>query len=204
LYFCNSVARHRTLDLLSAHHKLYIADWVGFGRSSSLRYEGECCKDAEDYWLQPFDSWTEQLGLKQFALAGHSLGGYLCCKYAAARPHRVNMLVLVSPGGTTVDFATVYHAQQHATADKHQSAAVDAASHDDHEEHAAADATYSVGHGGDSDDDHSSQLQQPPHNAAASPPASLLTHPRVRDFVWSLSPSGVLRKLGPYEQPVLL
>lgn len=112
-----------------------------------------------------------------------------------------------------MDFATVYHAQQHksadATADKHQSAAVDAALHDEHEEHAAADDTYSIGHGGDSDDDHSSQLQQPPHydrrsNAAASPPASLLTHPRVRDFVWSLSSSGVLRKLGPYELPVLL
>ena len=192
---------YRTVDLLSVHHKLYIADWVGFGRSTSLPYEGRFCQEAENYWLLPFDNWTRQLGLDTFALAGHSLGGYLCCKYAVAHPQKVRMLILVSPGGTTLKFATIMEAEKHRSSetveDNAQSSVAEVTVQDDHEEHVADDALHSIGHHGDSDDDHSNR-DVPVQDVAKPPPPAVLSNPRVRDFVWNLSPSGLLRKLGPY------
>lgn len=43
--------------------------------------------------------WADKLGLEQFALVGHSLGGYLSATFALRHPHRVSNLVLVSPVG---------------------------------------------------------------------------------------------------------
>lgn len=41
----------------------------------------------------------DQLGLRRFALAGHSLGGWIAAEYAVRQPERVEKLVLVSPAG---------------------------------------------------------------------------------------------------------
>jgi pimeloyl-ACP methyl ester carboxylesterase len=215
---------YQTVDSLSTHHKLYMADWVGFGRSTGLWYEGACCQDAEDYWLLPFDNWTVQLGLDSFALAGHSLGGFFCCKYAVAHRQKVRMLILVSPGGTSSKFATVFHIEkQHGseTADAcHQHSVAEASEHvlGDHEELVADDAVHVVEHDGDSDDDHSCHLvpaqdaTKPPSTLLPNhvsvgqnkPPPALLSNPRLRDFVWNLSPSGLLRKRGPYGRKVAM
>ena len=208
---------YRTVDLLSAHFKLYIADWLGFGRSSSKPYGGRFCQEAEDYWLQPFDNWVVKLGLDVFALAGHSLGGYLCCKYAVAHPDKVSMLVLVSPGGTAHNYATVFEAQKHQSSEAAAPDVADAALQHEHEDSVADDAVRDCGHGSDSDDDHDSSDAQGgqshpaavPHatslNTPPAPPrVAALANPRVRDFVWNLSPSGILRKLGPYGRKVAM
>lgn len=205
---------YRSVDLLSAHFKLYIADWVGFGRSSSVAYSGRFCEEAEKYWLQPFESWTDALGLEAFALAGHSLGGYLCCKYAAARPAKVNMLILVSPGGTTHELATTFQVEKHASSEPVEAAAASdaveevGARHDEHESVADHEIHSFRDHGDSSGDDHSANdahgdALEEPHSVqplpprGAAPPAAL-SNPRVRNFVWNLSPSSLLRKLGPY------
>jgi pimeloyl-ACP methyl ester carboxylesterase len=209
---------YRTVDMLSAHYKLYIADWLGFGRSTSVIYEGRFCQEAEDYWLQPFEKWTMTLGLDTFALAGHSLGGYLCCKYAAAHPDKVRMLVLVSPGGTTTEYATVFHAEKNKTsAASDASGAVDDDAFGMHEGDVADDAVEHIGAHSDSDDGHKSGQEQgePPRStppmpvtgSVAPPPRpriAALSNPRVQSYVWNMSPSGLLRKLGPYGRKVAM
>lgn len=42
------------------------------------------------------------VGLERFTLLGHSLGGYLACRYAMARPQHIEGLVLASPAGLLV------------------------------------------------------------------------------------------------------
>lgn len=46
-------------------------------------------------FVADLDAVSEALGLESFDLMGHSLGGAVCCAFAAARPRRVRKLVLI-------------------------------------------------------------------------------------------------------------
>ncbi len=58
---------------------------------------------ARDYskeaYVEFLNSFVEQLGLKQFHLAGNSLGGDIAWNYAATYPEKVDKLVLVDASG---------------------------------------------------------------------------------------------------------
>jgi hypothetical protein len=129
------------------------------------------------------------------------------------------MLVLVSPGGTTADCATVFHAEKHKTSAA--SGAGEDSAHDARDGDVAEDAAQHAGPHSDSDDNHSSSEEQieapgptdsatvsaPEGERAAPPPRpriAALTNPRVQSYVWNLSPSALLRKLGPYGRRVAL
>lgn len=45
------------------------------------------------------DELTRKLGVERFALAGHSMGGWIAWHYALAHPERVSALILVAPAG---------------------------------------------------------------------------------------------------------
>jgi cardiolipin-specific phospholipase len=176
---------HLTIDDLAHHYKLYLADWVGFGRSSSVPFTGSSTQDAEDFWLRPFEEWRLAMGLDRFILAGHSLGGYLSCVYACAHPDRVVSLVLVSPGGVTANSTVLEPGTPVAEADAIESVAHHAAHEDDMEENR----------------EQSSRSSPPP----PSPPQSIVfagikvtPGSRLHNWVWYFSPSGVLRALGPF------
>jgi len=76
---------------LSNYYTVYIPDLPGFGRSKSI---------SEDFDLLEYVSFLEDfsssLGLKDFHLAGHSLGGGIALHYALMFPHKVRRLVLIS------------------------------------------------------------------------------------------------------------
>ncbi|KAI9335093.1 Alpha/Beta hydrolase protein [Obelidium mucronatum] len=93
--------------------QIVAVDWLGCGGSSRARFAKRRCSDAdagadadaalvgdaERYFVDAFEEWRAAVGLPRFALAGHSLGGYLSAVYAVRHPHRVASLTLLSPFG---------------------------------------------------------------------------------------------------------
>merc|ERR1712093_738749 len=87
------------LHPLSEDYKVLAFDWLGCGGSARPKFNAESTEDAENFFLESFESWRKEMGLDQFILIGHSLGGYLSTVYALRYPERVNKLILVSPVG---------------------------------------------------------------------------------------------------------
>ncbi len=77
------------------HFRVYAVDLIGEpGHSAPSRPP----LDSEAYalWL---DDVLEGLGVERAAVVGASLGGWLAVDYATRRPHRVERLALLCPGG---------------------------------------------------------------------------------------------------------
>ncbi|KAJ3007705.1 UNVERIFIED_CONTAM: hypothetical protein HDU68_003386 [Siphonaria sp. JEL0065] len=85
-------------------------DWLGMGGSSRPLFNkrsscsnatdnSELIAEAESYFVDSFEEWRKTLGIEKFALAGHSLGGYLSSVYAIRHPQRLTSLTLLSPFG---------------------------------------------------------------------------------------------------------
>jgi abhydrolase domain-containing protein 6 len=73
----------------------YVAfDLPGFGASDKpdARYD-------RALFRRTMDAAAEALGLRRFALAGHSLGGFIAADWAGAHPDRVTHLALIAPAG---------------------------------------------------------------------------------------------------------
>ena len=78
---------------LAEQRRVYAPDLGGFGRSwpkhqFSLERTVEC-----------LDAWMQELDLPCADLCGHSMGGHVCLRLAAAHPERVRKLVLVDASG---------------------------------------------------------------------------------------------------------
>jgi pimeloyl-ACP methyl ester carboxylesterase len=87
----------------SSHFRLYAVDVIGHpGLSAPSRPPYET--DAHALWL---DDVREGLGLKQAAMVGLSLGGWLAIDYATRRPGRITSLVLLAPGGVGGDLISM-------------------------------------------------------------------------------------------------
>eukprot|EP00128_Syssomonas_multiformis_P012200 Colp12_sorted_trinity150504_noHs@19534 len=93
---------HQNFDALAQKPglKVIALDWLGMGLSSRppFPYNGTV-KEAEDFFLGAFERWRDSMGLTNFTLMGHSLGGYLSTLYTMRHPEVVNKLLLVSPAG---------------------------------------------------------------------------------------------------------
>eukprot|EP00602_Paraphysomonas_sp_CaronLab_P010321 CAMPEP_0185021664 /NCGR_PEP_ID=MMETSP1103-20130426/4367_1 /TAXON_ID=36769 /ORGANISM="Paraphysomonas bandaiensis, Strain Caron Lab Isolate" /LENGTH=380 /DNA_ID=CAMNT_0027553335 /DNA_START=256 /DNA_END=1398 /DNA_ORIENTATION=+ len=101
--------------LIGEFDRVIAVDWLGMGGSSrpNCRYsprmplmgswwpsEPMGPTRATDFFIDSLEEFRESIGVSDFVLAGHSLGGYLCARYAMKYPHTgVNSLVLVSPAG---------------------------------------------------------------------------------------------------------
>lgn len=76
---------------LSKYYQIYLPDLPGFGRSKAVD---------EDFDLSSYVTFVEDfsrsLGLGNFHLIGHSLGGGIALHYALTFPHKIRRLVLVS------------------------------------------------------------------------------------------------------------
>ena len=81
----------QSMTQLCEHHRIYVPDLPGFGRSQPM--DG-------DYGISEFveflEGFTHSLGLKRFHLVGHSVGGGIALRYALKFPHKIGKLVLVS------------------------------------------------------------------------------------------------------------
>jgi pimeloyl-ACP methyl ester carboxylesterase len=79
------------LELLTEHYTVYAPDLPGFGNSQSI----------DDRFSVPeyvdfLERFTGELGLDQFYLMGHSVGGGIAIQYALDYPKKINSLVLIS------------------------------------------------------------------------------------------------------------
>ena len=71
----------------------YVAvDLPGFGASDKPAAAFDLA-----YFRRVLDDVVDALGLARFALAGHSLGGFIAADYAGAHPARVTHLALIAP-----------------------------------------------------------------------------------------------------------
>ncbi|MGE0002918.1 MAG: alpha/beta fold hydrolase [Candidatus Izemoplasmatales bacterium] len=80
---------------LSQNYHIYALDWIGFGLSEKpVDYTYSKAHQAD--LLKGF---VEELGLEDFVLAGHSMGGEIAMRYAASYPADVSHLILLDSAG---------------------------------------------------------------------------------------------------------
>lgn len=90
---------------------MYLVDWLGMGRSARVPFTIKSprkdipgrVQEAESFFIDSLEEWRVKMKLDKFALAGHSLGGYLSVAYALKYPDRVSKLILLSPAGVPRD-----------------------------------------------------------------------------------------------------
>lgn len=76
-------------------HRIYVIDIIGeVNHSDSARLKLKTRANVE--WLEDV---LQHLNIKRPAMAGFSFGAWLCLKFAAAWPDRVERLALISPSG---------------------------------------------------------------------------------------------------------
>ncbi len=82
---------------LARQHRVYALDLVGFGRSWPKH------RFTLDRAMEAVLLWMDAVGLERADLCGHSMGGFLCMRLAAAYPELVRRLVLVDAAGLPFD-----------------------------------------------------------------------------------------------------
>lgn len=87
------------IDALAPHYRLYLIDWLGWGRSARPDYQGSGAEASRDWWVESLEHWRQAMGLEEFYLLGHSLGGWLAAEYTMRYPAHVRHLLLENPAG---------------------------------------------------------------------------------------------------------
>lgn len=89
------------LDAISEKRPVYAFDLLGFGRSSRPKFSVDAL-EAEKQFADAIEKYRIAMGLKEFILLGHSLGGFLCASYALSYPQHVKHLILADPWGMSL------------------------------------------------------------------------------------------------------
>lgn len=87
------------IDDLAKKYNIYCLDLLGFGRSTRPKFKGKTPEDAKKFWVDSLELWRKELGLKDFTLLGHSLGGFIVTSYALEHPQNIDKLILAAPVG---------------------------------------------------------------------------------------------------------
>lgn len=90
-------------DALAKHFRLYVIDWLGWGRSERPTFQGRSPESARNWWLNSLEDWRQAMGLTNFYLLGHSLGGWVAAEYALDYSRHVRHLILENPAGLVDD-----------------------------------------------------------------------------------------------------
>lgn len=96
-YSASSLWWRRNIAALARRHRVYALDLVGFGRSWP-KHSFSLASAVEQ-----IVSWMNEVGLPQADFCGHSMGGHLCIRLAAAHPERVRRLVLADASGLPLE-----------------------------------------------------------------------------------------------------
>lgn len=83
-----------TIGPLSERHWVLAPDFVGWGKGDRLDLEYSFA-----YLVDFVREFQDALGISSSNIVGHSMGGWVAALFAYESPHRVDKLVLVSPGG---------------------------------------------------------------------------------------------------------
>ncbi len=84
---------YSTMASLATTHTTYALDLPGYGQSPAMVKASSVARFAE-----LVIAFADELGLEQFDLNGHSLGGAIASYIAAEHPHRVRRLILTCYG----------------------------------------------------------------------------------------------------------
>lgn len=112
--------------LLQHYDRIYALDWVGMGGSSRPEFPSRSVisdvleqwghnelkipiineplvrsniRESTDFFIDSLEEFRETKKIRNFTLAGHSLGAFLSAKYCIKYPHQVKNLALISPVG---------------------------------------------------------------------------------------------------------
>lgn len=88
----------RNVEAFSTKWRVIVPDLIGFGRSVTRAPQPEPARVA-----RLLLDWATEIGIENFSLVGHSMGGQLCVHLTAAAPDRVDRLVLVDAAGIPRD-----------------------------------------------------------------------------------------------------
>ena len=84
---------------LAKHFHVYTFDLYGMGCSSRVKFDLKTDEEAHNIYLKSIEEWRKALGIKEFYLLGHSLGGYLSTHYLKKYKPNCKGLFLMSPSG---------------------------------------------------------------------------------------------------------
>ena len=87
---------------VGAHYQSIVLDQRGTGKSTVTEYNAETINLHEA--INDLELLRAHLGFTEWTVLGHSWGGMLGMAYAAKHPAVVSNLILVTPGGRTMDF----------------------------------------------------------------------------------------------------
>jgi len=98
-FMMGSAAFFKWLPLLAKERTVYAVDVIGMAGSGRPPFDAArlSADEAEELLVASLERWAEATGLSEFALLGHSFGGYLCGAWAARHPGRIQCLGLLSP-----------------------------------------------------------------------------------------------------------
>ncbi len=84
----------KNLSGLSNHFRCIAIDLPGYGKSSKPLHSGTM-----DYYALVVIKLMDKLGINEFSVCGHSMGGVVALKMAIEYGDRLNKMILVAPGG---------------------------------------------------------------------------------------------------------
>ncbi len=84
----------RNIVELRKHMRVIALDLPGYGKSSKGPWAGSM-----EFYVATVMELADSLGLEQFAMGGHSMGGQITLVAALTHPKRVQKLVLAAPAG---------------------------------------------------------------------------------------------------------
>lgn len=84
----------KQLAELSKSYRCIAIDLPGYGKSAKGEFDGGMAYNARIVL-----AFADKLGLREFTLAGHSMGGQIAITAALLAPERINKLVLAAPAG---------------------------------------------------------------------------------------------------------
>ena len=95
------VLYYKMLKELSKRFQVYCIDFLGLSLSSKPKIMFKDENDTLQFFLGSIEKWVDAVGLKEFYLGGHSLGGYIAACYTLFGHKTVKGMYLFSPAGIT-------------------------------------------------------------------------------------------------------
>lgn len=98
-YMMGAPAFFKLLPYLARERTVYVVDIIGMGGSERPPFDARraTAEESEQLFVDAFEGWARSVGLEEFALLGHSFGGYVAACWATRHPGRVRCLGLLSP-----------------------------------------------------------------------------------------------------------
>ncbi len=103
-------------DELSDSHRTILLDQRGTGESKLAAYNRRTVN--LNRYIEDLEALRRHLELEKLSILGHSWGAQLALSYAGAHPGRIESMVLVGPGGVTMDSNSDFLANLESRQDK--------------------------------------------------------------------------------------